>query len=112
MAEHSPNVNLRDDVSVDDNADLDINFYQNDLTEEMCSKYFEPENLKTFFTPLTNNFSLLHVNIRSMQKNFEKLLELLHETQHNFSVICLTETWASDDTGICFETNGGFTLVL
>ena len=25
-------------------------------------------------------------------------------------MICLTETWASDDTGICFETNSNFLI--
>ena len=46
---------------------------------------------------LKNSLSVLHINIRSMNKNFEKLREYLSHVKGNFSIIALTETWYSDD---------------
>jgi len=42
----------------------------------------------------SNNFSLLHINSRSISKNFDSVATLLH-TLHNFSfsIIGITETW-------------------
>jgi hypothetical protein len=50
---------------------------------------------------LNNNnklsFSLLHVNIRSLQKNFENFKEMLTNIQNSFKIICLTETWCREE---------------
>jgi hypothetical protein len=43
-----------------------------------------------------NNFSCLHVNIRSLNKNMDKLLQLTASLNLEFSVICVTETWVND----------------
>ena len=40
-----------------------------------------------------NCFSLFHLNIRSLQRNFDNLLNLLTTVEHRFSVIGITETW-------------------
>ena len=40
-------------------------------------------------------FSVLHINIRSMQKNFEKFQEFFKTLKFNFSVVCLSETWCN-----------------
>ena len=51
-------------------------------------------NLKKF-----NNktFSVLHLNVRSLNQNFESLKELLTTIIFEFKVICLTETSCTDD---------------
>ena len=41
---------------------------------------------------LDNNFDILHVNARSLNKNYE-LVSLLTYLKHNFSVIGVSETW-------------------
>lgn len=40
-----------------------------------------------------NCVSLLHINIRSLPKNFENLKILLASINHKFSIIALSETW-------------------
>ena len=40
-----------------------------------------------------NAFSVLHLNIRSMNKNFENFKEFLKNVSVSFSAICLSETW-------------------
>ena len=44
----------------------------------------------------SNGRSLLHVNIRSINKDFEKLKLMLSEVNFNFKIIVLTETWNKD----------------
>ena len=50
-------------------------------------------------------FSILHLNIRSIQKNFEKFKLFLLSTKTDFKVICLTETWCHN---IEIEFNSNF----
>ena len=42
------------------------------------------------------NFSLLHLNARSLLKNFDKFTQLLDSSQHEFSAIGISETWLID----------------
>ena len=39
---------------------------------------------------------MIHLNIRSAEKNFEKLKDFLSQTGSFFKVLCLTETWLID----------------
>ena len=41
---------------------------------------------------------MLHLNNRSFQKNFDSLLNLLMTLKFEFKVICITETWCSDNS--------------
>ena len=41
----------------------------------------------------SENFSIFHSNICSLQENFDKLEILLDNLEHQFDVIALTETW-------------------
>ena len=40
---------------------------------------------------------MLHLNVRSLKKNFESLKGILTTIKFEFKVICLTETWCPDD---------------
>ena len=40
---------------------------------------------------------MLHLNVRSLNQNFESLKELLTTIKFEFKVICFTETWRTDD---------------
>ena len=53
------------------------------------------------------SFSVLHVNIRSLNKNFEKLKLLLSKIYYSFKFICLTETWCKDEH---LENNSNYHL--
>ena len=39
---------------------------------------------------------MLHLNVRSLNKNFESLKEFLTTIKFEFKVICLTETWCTE----------------
>ena len=43
------------------------------------------------------SFLVLHLNIRSLNKNFESPKTLLVEVNLCFKMICISESWSSDD---------------
>ena len=81
----------------DENNDPDINFF-NEKSEAVNSPYYNADKFNSSSRNLLkNSFSVLHINIRSMNKNFEKLHEYLSHVKGNFSIKVLTETWCSDN---------------
>ena len=62
-------------------------------------QYYLPSELLSLSEKLqinSENFSMIHLNIRSAKKNFEKLKDFLSQTGSFFKVLCLTETWFHD----------------
>ena len=51
-----------------------------------------------------NGFSVLHVNIRSINKTFETFKNFYSKLNCTSSVICFSETWATDNS-ICKDSN-------
>jgi hypothetical protein len=45
-----------------------------------------------------NQFSVLSLNIRSIQNKVDHFLNYLKSLNHTFTTIALTETWLNDDT--------------
>ena len=86
-----------DKILNNDSQDPDENFFKAFNFKE--SQYFTPEessqNLNSFDK---SSFSMLHLNIRSLQKNFDSLLNLFMTLKFEFKVICITETWCSDNS--------------
>ena len=57
-----------------------------------------PDKFKTNFKDFSKiSFSVLHLNIRSINKNFEAFTEFYSKLNHIFSVIFFSETWASEE---------------
>ena len=78
----------------DENNDPDINFFN----EKSEAPHYNVDKFNFFsLNLLKNSFFVLHINIRSMNKNFEKLHEYLSHVKGNFSIIAFTETWCSGD---------------
>ena len=73
----------------DNDQDPDVNFCQTRLSSRDTSYYIPNENLENF---QQNSFSVLHLNIRSMSKNFESFQESLDLLCFTFSTIYLSET--------------------
>ena len=74
-------------------SDPGANFYQNNGSN-VEANYFLMTEVKSFlkgFDP--NAFSVFHLNIRSMKKNFDNFKELLKNLSVSFSAICLSKTW-------------------
>ena len=69
------------------------------------TKYFNPNKISEGFECLCkNNSSVLHVKIRSINKNFETFKIFYCKLNCTFSVICFSETWATDNW-ICDDWN-------
>ena len=80
----------------DNDQDPDVNFCPTHISS-LDTSYYIPnelnENLENF---QQKSFSVLHLNIRSMNKNFESFREILDSLNllgFSFSAICLSETW-------------------
>ena len=55
--------------------------------EESFNKYIQRNNVKK------EDFSIMHVNIRSIPANFNNFLSYMSNIDHSFSVIGFSETW-------------------
>ena len=76
------------DVLLDDSNDPDKNFY-NDI-QAIGTQYYLPSKLLSLSEKLrinSENFSMIHLNIKSAKKNFEKLKDFLSETCSFFKVM-------------------------
>ena len=79
-----------------DNNDPDKIFF-NDKLQEIDSPYFSLKNFAAISEKLNrNNFSMLHLNIRSPNKNIDGFREFLVSFKGSFSVIVLTESWCDE----------------
>ena len=92
--------------SINCEHDPDINFYQDisSLETHYCSPNDFQNNFQCF---LKDSFSVLHLNIRSMNKNFESFKEFYSKINFKFSIVCFSETWVDD---ISFSKNSNFQL--
>ena len=60
--------------------------------------FISPDDFSGNFKDFTENaFSVLHLNIRSLNKNFESFAELYKSLSFKFSIICFSETWSNDE---------------
>ena len=88
-------------IALDNDSDPDKNFFN---SINIDTNYHTPDNFKKINKNTTDDsFSVLHVNIRSIQTNFEKLKDLLHQLKFDFKLICITETWSNKDARSLFE---------
>ena len=85
-----------DSVFTDDN-DPDQNYFNEDNFTAYDTPYVF-QNTKSILheTKQYENLSLLHLNIRSLNDNFENFRNLLEDSEFSFNVICLSETWSTD----------------
>ena len=77
----------------DNDQDADVNFYQTQISSLDTSYYIPNEVKEKLENFQQKSFSVLHLNIRSMSKNFESFREFLDSLCFTFSAICLSETW-------------------
>ena len=83
-------------------SDPDINFFSD--ISSLDTKYFNPNEIREGFECLRKSgFSVLHVNIRSINKYFETFKKFFSKLNCTFSVICFSETWATDNP-ICNDS--------
>ena len=86
--------------------DLNCSFYHNYDTNIPSSKYVTDKQFKDIVGSLSDDtLSLLHLNIRSINKHFDELKLLLDNNKPNFPLVGLTETWLTSDSKHLFTLN-------
>ena len=94
----------------DENSDPDINFFTK-KSDAVNSPYYNVDRFNcSSQNLLKSSFYVLHMDIRSINKNFEKLREYLSHVKGNFSIIVLTETWCSDGKAEIKVNYGNFQI--
>ena len=79
-----------------DVVDPDENLFKESLAN-LGTKYFFSETLPDYIQNTTSkDFSILHLNIRSLQKHFDDFKGFLSHLNFTFKVVCLSETWLYD----------------
>ena len=85
-----------DNVLLNNTSDPDENIFNN--LSQIDSVFYPVEEAGPSFKKFNDKtFSVLLLNVRSLNKNFGSLKELLTTIKFEFKVICLTETWCTDD---------------
>ena len=76
--------------SINSKHDPDINFYQDisSLETHYCSANYFQNNFQCF---LKDSFSVLHLNIRRMNKNFKSFKEFCSTINFKFSILCFSK---------------------
>ena len=85
--------------------DPDNNF----LNSTYKCNYYNESELNDLISQ-DSSFSLLHLNARSLVRNFDKFTQLLDATQHEFSAIGISETWL-DDVNQNYINISGYRLI-
>ena len=73
-----------------------------------CNYYIDPyfnEHIINKVPATKSLFSLCHVNIRSIRKNLSEFEIYLQLLDHEFTIICLTETWLNDSFCEIYDIN-------
>lgn len=90
--------------------DSDIDPDENFLNETRnSSKYFLTTEFNDFIKDRninSSNFSILHINARSLNKNIENVSQLVNTINLKFTAIAITETWAHPDSVSSFNIRG------
>ena len=80
-----------DDILLDNSSDPDLNLFSENI-KNLDTTYMLPGKLHNFLgNSVTDWFSILLLNIRSIKKNFENFKLFLSSLQFSFSVICFSE---------------------
>ena len=79
-----------DDILLDNSCDPDVNFFSL-KTQNLDTPYILPEEFQKFVGSSSHDsFSILHLNIRSIKKNFVNFKLFFSTLAFSFSVICFS----------------------
>ena len=73
--------------------------------------YYLSDTFKDKFTGMNTNLSLIHINSRSLSKDFQSITDYLLSLNHTFSIIGFSETWFSDTNTPQLTQMAGYTIV-
>ena len=81
-------------LTLNSNLDPDQNYYNAIINYIDARDYYNEDTFKQMTKDPTNTeFSILHLNIRSIMNKFDDFKAYLNSLEHDFSVIGLSETW-------------------
>ena len=86
--------------NVEDERDPDGNFVNEVNTQNFeCSNLFSSET-ESFRSEKENSETIntINVDIRSLTKNFDNLLDIIRDSKYSFNVLSICETWCTDST--------------
>ena len=91
-------IDLEDDSVINSLNDIDPDLcYYNQYTSNLSSEYYSLKSFNKLCNPLHHSpFSIIHTNIRSFNRNALEFNSLLSSIDHQFSLICLSETWLNE----------------
>lgn len=78
--------------------DPDINFFNKVNVGLSSCQYYNESDFHNVIESSKNreHFSIIHINIRSLPKNYDQLSHYLSSLNHEFLIIALTETWLTN----------------
>ena len=83
-------------ILFENSSDPDLHFY-NTYIQNLNTHYILPEALQKFLGDEKHqNVSVLHLNIKSINKNFDNFKMFLLNPNLSFSIICFSEKWLND----------------
>ena len=95
-----------DESFINNENDPDVNFYYDVFT--LDTQYLAPDKFQRNFKPFSEqSLSILHPDIRSINKEFEAFKQFYLSLNFNFSSACFSEIWADD---ININKNSSFQL--
>ena len=100
------------------NNDLNNILETNDSNDELQttrrSSYYDLDNFDKLTRKTNKCFSILSTNIQSLNSKFSELeafVDDLSKTNFKFSVICLQETWLTDNDDLCLFSLPGLLYI-
>ena len=91
------------------NSFLNTNNLQPPIPNSTGINYIDPITINQLYN-ITNEFTFLNINIRSLNKNFNKILLLINELGFSPTIISVTETWLHS-TKPLIHTLEGYTYI-
>jgi len=89
--------------------DVDLNHLSElypQLRTDSQSEYYDVDKLNSIQCDGEFNFRLVCLNIRSLSSNYDEFLTFLQNIKHKFDVICLTESWLTDENCHLYQIDG------
>ena len=87
-------LNNKNDIRSDNDIDPDNNYLLKQIPNDKCQYYIEESfNNLMHKENISNELSLLHLNVRSIKNKYDELCDYLKSLKIDFSIIGLTETW-------------------
>ena len=106
--------NLCNDVDLNDLLRTFSDDPNNEVKSFTCSPYIETDSLVPILSRHKGDFSVLSLNIQSINSKYDALLAVLSELNANdikIDAICLQETWLSDYHDVAMFNIPGYQLI-